>query len=67
MDWKEVKRGWKLYRDKVQDRWSELTTEELDEIGGSYERLVSALQEKYGITQEQAELELREFHSAASA
>ena len=66
MDWKEVQRSWKLYRDRIQDRWSELTTEELDEIGGSYERLVSALQEKYGITQQQAEHELREFGAAGA-
>jgi uncharacterized protein YjbJ (UPF0337 family) len=66
MDWKEVQKSWKLYRDRIQDRWSELTTEELDEIGGSYERLVSTLQEKYGITQQQAELELKEFSAAGA-
>jgi uncharacterized protein YjbJ (UPF0337 family) len=66
MDWKVVQKSWKLYRDRIQDRWSELTTEELDEIGGSYERLVSTLQEKYGITQQQAELELKEFSAAGA-
>jgi uncharacterized protein YjbJ (UPF0337 family) len=67
MDWKEVERDWSQYRDRVQDRWSELTVEELDQIGGSYDRLVSTLQDKYGITQEQAELELKEFQSTVNA
>jgi uncharacterized protein YjbJ (UPF0337 family) len=67
MDWKDVEQGWSQYRDKIQDKWSELTTDELDEIGGSYDRLVSTLQEKYGITLQQAELELREFQSTVNA
>ena len=63
MEWKEVERNWTEYRDRVQDRWDELTRDELDQIGGSYNDLVGKLQEKYGITQQQAERELEEFQS----
>lgn len=63
MEWKEVERNWTEYRDRVQDRWDELTRDELDQIGGSYNDLVGKLQEKYGITQQQAERELEEFQT----
>ena len=63
MEWKQVERNWTEYRDRVQDRWDELTRDELDQIGGSYNDLVGKLQEKYGITQQQAERELEEFQS----
>ena len=61
MEWKDVERNWTEYKDRVQDRWDELTRDELDQIGGSYNELVGKLQEKYGITQQQAERELEEF------
>lgn len=63
MEWKEVERNWTQYKDRVQDRWDELTADELNQIGGSYNELVGKLQEKYGITQQQAERELEEFQS----
>lgn len=67
MDWKNVEERWKQVRDKVQDRWNKLTSDELDEIGGSYDRLVSKLQEKYGLTKQQAETELNDFESTVRA
>ena len=66
MEWKDVERNWTEYKDRVQDRWDELTRDELDQIGGSYNDLVGKLQEKYGITQQQAERELDEFQSTVS-
>ena len=66
MEWKDVERNWTEYKDRVQDRWDQLTRDELDQIGGSYNELVGKLQEKYGITQQQAERELDEFQSTVS-
>lgn len=67
MDWKNAEERWKQVRDKVQDRWNKLTSDELDEIGGSYDRLVSKLQEKYGLTKQQAETELNDFENTVRA
>jgi uncharacterized protein YjbJ (UPF0337 family) len=63
MEWKDVERNWTEYKDRVQDRWDQLTADELNQIGGSYNEMVGKLQEKYGITQQQAERELEEFQS----
>ncbi len=67
MDWKDVEKKWATLRVKVQERWSDLTSEELDQIAGSYDRLVSKLQEKYGLTQQQAEHELADFQNTVRA
>jgi flagellar biosynthesis chaperone FliJ len=40
-----------------------LTEQELDQIAGSYDRLLRKLQEKYELTMDQAEYELAEFLS----
>jgi uncharacterized protein YjbJ (UPF0337 family) len=67
MDWKDYEKKWNQFKGRVQERWSELTTEELDQIAGSYDRLVAKLQEKYGITKQQAEQELEEFQNTVRA
>lgn len=67
MDWRNAEERWKQVRDQVQDRWNKLTSDELDEIGGSYDRLVSKLQEKYGLTKQQAETELNDFENTVRA
>ena len=63
MNSKDVKRSWKALRDAVQTRWNKLTCEELDQIEGNYDRLISRLQEAYGLNLIQAERELAEFRA----
>jgi len=63
MNSKDVKKSWKALRDAVQERWDKLTREELDQIEGNYDRLISRLQEAYGLNLIQAERELAEFRA----
>jgi uncharacterized protein YjbJ (UPF0337 family) len=63
MDWRDVEEKWSALRTRVQERWTDLTAEDLEYIGGSYERLVSTLQETYGLTKQQAERELEHFQN----
>jgi uncharacterized protein YjbJ (UPF0337 family) len=60
---KDVRKTWKALRGYVQQRWDRLTREELDFIEGNYDRLIAALQEKYGLTLPQAERALTEFRA----
>ncbi len=39
---------WKQLRGRVRKRWGKLTDDRIGQIGGSYERLVGVLQERYG-------------------
>lgn len=61
----DVERAWKQFKSTVQRRWTLLTGDDLDLIAGNYDRLVAKLQERYGMTRQQAERELDEFRASA--
>lgn len=52
---------WKQLKGSIQERWGELTNDDVDEIQGESQRLVGLLQEKYGYAKEKAEGEIAEF------
>jgi uncharacterized protein YjbJ (UPF0337 family) len=45
---------WKQFRGRMREQWGKLTDDQIDQIGGSYERLLGVLQENYGYTHEKA-------------
>jgi uncharacterized protein YjbJ (UPF0337 family) len=61
MDENVLKGKWKQLRGKVQERWGELTNDELDQIQGERDQIVGLLQEKYGYARERAEDEYDDF------
>ena len=50
---------WKQLRGQAKVLWGKLTDDDLEKIGGNYDKLVGTLQEKYGYTQQQAEDEVK--------
>jgi uncharacterized protein YjbJ (UPF0337 family) len=52
---------WKQIKGEVKSRWGKLTDDEVDRIGGDYDKLVGKLQERYGYTEAQAKAEAAEF------
>ena len=52
---------WKQIRGKVQEKWGELTNDELDQIEGQRVAFEGLLQKKYGYTKEQAAREVDSF------
>jgi len=57
----------KQVKDVVKQRWGVLTDNDLDMVDGKLEKLPGLLQEKYGYTSEQAEKEIKLFHSELKA
>lgn len=55
MDSHVLKGNWKQLKGKVQEKWGELTDDEVDQIQGESEQLIGLLQEKYGYAKERAE------------
>jgi uncharacterized protein YjbJ (UPF0337 family) len=49
---------WKQMQGQIKVTWSKLTDDDLDKVGGRYDKFVSLLQEKYGYTLERAEEEV---------
>lgn len=61
MNWDEVAGNWKQFTGKVQEKWGELTNDEVDQIRGNRQQLVGRLQQRYGKTKEEAEREVDEW------
>ena len=52
---------WKQLRGRIQEKWGELTDDELDQIQGKRDILIGKLQEKYGYARDEAEREVNDF------
>lgn len=52
---------WDQLRDDVKRKWNKLTDDDLDQIKGDMERLVSLIEEKYGYTRDQAQQDVTRF------
>jgi uncharacterized protein YjbJ (UPF0337 family) len=48
---------WKQMRGQAKIWWGKLTDDDLEKVGGNFDKLIGLLQEKYGYTQLQAEAE----------
>jgi uncharacterized protein YjbJ (UPF0337 family) len=59
MNWDRVSGNWNQLKGRVQERWGKLTSDQLDVIAGRRDQLSGRIQEVYGLTQEEAERQLR--------
>jgi uncharacterized protein YjbJ (UPF0337 family) len=67
MDWNRVEGNWKQIRGKVKEQWGKLTDDQLDVIAGRRDQLLGKIQQQYGITNEEAERQMREFEDRFDA
>jgi uncharacterized protein YjbJ (UPF0337 family) len=58
---------WKQLKGSVKQRWGKLTDDDLTALSGKKDELIGKLQERYGITREQAQREADEWAQAAAA
>jgi len=49
---------WKQVRGEAREWWGKLTDDDLDKVGGKFDKFVGVIQEKYGYTRERAEAEI---------
>jgi len=56
-----LKGKWRQFKGNIQERWGELTNDELDQIDGEREQMIGKLQEKYGYSREKAQTEYDDF------
>lgn len=50
---------WVQAKEFLHDKWSNLTDEDIRQIDGNYDQLITKLQQRYGYTRQQAEDEIR--------
>ncbi len=56
-----IKGQWKQLNGKMKARWGKLTDDDLTVAEGNSEYLAGKLQERYGITKDEAKKQVREF------
>ena len=54
--------SWLHFKAKVKEEWHKLTDDDLDEIDGKREHMLGKLQERHGLTEEEAEQQLSDWH-----
>lgn len=63
MNWDIVQGKWKQFRGSAKEKWGDLTDDELDQAAGQRDQLVGKIQEKYGVTKDEAEKQVDEWSS----
>jgi uncharacterized protein YjbJ (UPF0337 family) len=58
LNWDRVADQWQHYSGKVKRKWDKLTDDQIFEINGNREILATKLQENYGITRSDANLQI---------
>lgn len=61
MNWNLIVDHWDTFRPKLRQRWGRLSDADLDEIGTRRERVVQTVENRYGISAEQADAQLLEW------
>ena len=54
MNWEQIRGNWQQAKGELKVRWGKLTDDDLAAIDGERDKLIGSLQEKYGITKEEA-------------
>jgi uncharacterized protein YjbJ (UPF0337 family)/vacuolar-type H+-ATPase subunit H len=58
---------WKQFKGEIKSKWGQLTDNELTRIEGDIEKLIGALQTRYGYTRARAEQEVNDFFNNRKA
>ena len=54
MNWNQVEGQWKQMKGVIKQKWGRLTDDDLDFISGKKDELVGKIQERYGISKDEA-------------
>ena len=58
-----IEGNWKQLKGKVQQQWGKLTDDDYDVIAGRSTELAVRIQERYGVTREEAEKQVKDWES----
>jgi len=66
MNWDQIEGKWRQVKGSMKQQWGKLTDDDLSFIGGSKDKLLGRLQERYGFNKEQAQNEIDRWVSTVS-
>jgi len=61
LNWNVIEGNWKQFKGHVKEKWGKLTDDKLDTIAGKRDQLAGTIQETYGISKDQAEVQIKTF------
>lgn len=61
MNWNIVEGYWKQFKGKAKAQWGKLTDDHLDVIAGNRDQLTGKIHETYGVTNDDAEQQIKRF------
>ena len=64
-NWDQIEGKWKQMKGSIREKWADLTDSDIEAIGGSKDKFVGKLQERYGYSKERAERDLDDWASAS--
>lgn len=67
MNWERYKANWTQLRGRIRMQWGRLTDDQLEVIEGRRDLLLGKLQETYGVTEEEADRQVRDWEDAEFA
>ena len=63
MNWDRIEGNWKQAKGKIKQQWGKLTNDNLDVVSGKRDQLVGKIQECYGIANDDAEKQVKEWEA----
>ncbi|MES2182912.1 MAG: CsbD family protein [Pseudomonadota bacterium] len=58
-----VEGNWKQFKGKIKEQWGKLTDDDLDVIEGKRDQLLGRIQERHGLTKDEADVQVTHWHS----
>ena len=62
MNQDQIQGNWLQFKGKVKEQWGKLTDDDLDVIAGKRDQLLGRIQERHGVTREEAEEQVTTWH-----
>lgn len=56
-----VEGNWKQFKGKIKEQWGKLTDDDLDVAAGKREQLSGRIQERHGVSQDEARKQLKDW------
>jgi uncharacterized protein YjbJ (UPF0337 family) len=64
MNWDRVEGNWKQLKGKAREKWGKLTDSDFEQIAGKKDQLIGRIQERYGISKDEAQKQADEWVKA---
>lgn len=61
MNWDRIAGNWQAMKGHLRQKWAKLTDSDVDAVGGTKDKLLGVLRERYGYAKDKAEQELNDF------